>query len=128
VVEEAVWDRSGESLHFRPEGPGTRVSETSSGGLAVCTRAIDDLVKERNIPRVDFIKMDVEGAELRALRGAEGTIRKHRPKLAISVYHQPEDIYSIPRFLSELGVGYSFYLDHFTTHGEETVLFARSAN
>ena len=72
--------------------------------------------------------MDVEGAELRALRGAEMTIREHRPKLAISVYHQPEDIYSIPRFLAELGVGYTFYLDHFTTHGEETVLFARSAN
>ena len=128
LVEEAVWDRSGETLNFQPEGPGTRVSETSSGGLAVRTRAIDDLVRERGIEHVDFIKMDVEGAELKALRGAEMTIRTHRPKLAISVYHKAEDIHSIPRFLAGLGVGYTFYLDHFTTHGEETVLFARSAN
>ena len=76
------------------------------------------------LPRVDFIKMDVEGAELMALRGGEAALRRHRPRLAISRYHRPEDFFSIPIWLDSLGLGYRFYLDHYTIHHEETVLYA----
>jgi hypothetical protein len=60
---------------------------------------------------------------LAALRGAEASIRKHRPKLAISVYHRLEDMETIPRYLAGLDLGYRFYLDHHTIYGNETVLF-----
>ena len=73
---------------------------------------------------VDFIKMDIEGAESEALEGAKQTIRAFHPKLAISVYHKLDDFWTIPKYIDQLGMGYRFYLRHFTIHREETVLFA----
>jgi len=70
--------------------------------------------------------MDIEGAELDALRGAEQTLRAFKPRLAISLYHNKTDLTEIPEYLNALDLGYEFYLDHFTIHNEETVLFARA--
>ena len=92
------------------------------GGFS--TRTIDSLVAEGVVPRIDFIKMDVEGSELPALVGAEAALRQWRPKLAISLYHRPEDFFTIPLWLDSLGIGYRFFLDHYSIHHEETVLFA----
>lgn len=61
-----------------------------------------------------------------ALRGAERTIRSDRPRLAICVYHSLQDFVRIPKWIASLGLGYRFYLDHFTIHAEETILFARA--
>ena len=80
--------------------------------------------KEKKISKVDFIKMDIEGAEINALNGARKTIQKFRPKLAIAVYHSIKEHYTIPQLIKEIEPGYRLYLDHFTIHEEETVLFA----
>jgi hypothetical protein len=90
----------------------------------VSTVSIDDFVARENLPQVNFIKMDIEGAELPALQGAEETLRNFKPRLAISLYHRDTDLVDIPRYLNGLGLGYEFFLDHFTIHREETVLFA----
>jgi FkbM family methyltransferase len=124
VVQKALWSRSGESLVFSDSGPGSQ--HASNGlGVGVETQTLDDFVAANSIARVDFVKMDIEGSEPDALRGAEQTIRKHRPQLAISVYHDLKHFASIPSWLAGLNLGYHFYLDHFTIHEEETVLFAR---
>jgi FkbM family methyltransferase len=91
---------------------------------AMPTTTIDEAAARSNAPHIDFIKMDVEGSELSALRGAESTIRSWRPKLAISLYHRPEDFFSIPAWIDSLGIGYRLFLDHYSIHHEETVLFA----
>ena len=57
---------------------------------------IDKLAAELNLPRVDFIKMDIEGAEVPALRGAQDTIKRFKPRLAIATEHKPDDEYTIP--------------------------------
>jgi FkbM family methyltransferase len=57
---------------------------------------IDKIAAELNLPRVDFIKMDVEGAEVPALRGARDTIKRFKPRLAIATEHKPDDQYTIP--------------------------------
>jgi hypothetical protein len=88
------------------------------------TTTIDDTVRELGLPRVDFIKMDIEGAELNALKGAEHSIREFYPKLAISLYHSIEDFSTIPRYLTSLGLNYKYYLEHHTIYENETVLFA----
>jgi FkbM family methyltransferase len=85
---------------------------------------IDEVVFRDSIPRIDFIKMDIEGSELGALRGAEATIRRDRPKLGISLYHRPEDFFTIPSWIDSLDLGYRFFLEHYSIHHEETVLFA----
>jgi FkbM family methyltransferase len=100
--------------------PGARLLATT-----VPTTTIDEVVSGNNLPWVDFIKMDIEGSELSALRGAESTLRRSRPKLAISLYHRPEDFFAIPLWINQLGCGYRFYLDHYSIHHEETVLYAK---
>jgi FkbM family methyltransferase len=99
--------------------PGARILSS-----AMPTTTIDEAVAKTNAPRVDFIKMDIEGSELGALRGAESTIRRWRPKLAISLYHRSEDFFSIPSWIDSLGIGYRLFLDHYSIHHEETVLYA----
>lgn len=73
---------------------------------------------------VSFIKMDIEGAEYEALRGAAKIITEQKPRLAISIYHKREDIFLIPRLLLELREDYRFYLRHYSLITNETVLYA----
>jgi FkbM family methyltransferase len=121
-IESALWDRAGEQVPFRKQGLGT-VIEPSGEGRAK-TDTIDDLIERGVVGRVDFIKFDIEGAELNALRGAESALRRFRPRLAIAAYHRADDLATIPEYLSSLDVGYRFRLGHPTMHSEETVLFA----
>ena len=86
--------------------------------------SIDDFVEGQGAKKIDFIKMDVEGFELNALRGAARTMEKHRPKLAISLYHKPQDFFEIPIYLKDVFPFYRLYLEHYTIFGEETVLYA----
>jgi FkbM family methyltransferase len=127
VFENPLWSSAGRVLYFVDWGPGSRVSADPArfpGAPQCATVTIDDAAQARDLARVDFIKMDIEGAELEALKGAERTLRAHRPKLAISLYHQLSDFVNIPRYLESLGLGYAYYLDHHTIYLNETVLFA----
>lgn len=128
LYENPVYSTSGQELFVVGNGPGTRVLPTSSDPKAskVRTLKIDDLVASGDFPRIDFIKMDIEGAELEALKGSESVLRQFKPKLAITVYHHFKDFWTIPQYLDSLGLGYRFYLRHFTIHAEETVLFAKA--
>lgn len=85
-----------------------------------CTCLDEELTKG-----VTLIKMDIEGAELRALKGAKDVIMKNRPKLAICVYHRKEHIIEIYQWIKSLNLGYKFYLRHPWRHSMlDTVLFA----
>lgn len=124
VVQKALWSRSGERFIFEDNGAGSHCS-SDGRGVDVETQTIDDLVSANSLDRVDFIKMDIEGSEPEALMGAERTIRRDRPQLAISLYHDLRHFASIPNWIAGLKLGYRFYLEHFTIHQEETILFAR---
>lgn len=100
-----------------------RVDPGFMDGDVMAVRRLDDLVADGAIPRVDFIKMDIEGSELPALRGAETTLRTFRPKLAISIYHRWDDYFAIPDFIANLGLGYRFFLQNYTIGEGETVLY-----
>jgi FkbM family methyltransferase len=128
IVENPAWSSPGLSVYVEDKGPGSSVQfEPVDGATVVNTQTIDNLVDENLLTKVDFIKMDIEGAELPALRGAEKTIRKYRPKLAISLYHSMHDFCMVPQWIDSLKLGYVFYVRHFTIHSEETVLFAISS-
>lgn len=98
---------------------GSSSSVSSSGEMKIEVEAIDRL----DIPAT-FIKMDVEGAEYEALAGAAETIRKHRPNLAIALYHKPEDLLQIPIYIKSLCPDYRFYLRIHGYYSEELVLYA----
>lgn len=74
-------------------------SELSTGKkLLVQQTSIDEYVQTNEIPHVDFIKMDIEGMEPEALRGARQTLKKHKPRLAICTYHHPDH----PKLLEDI--------------------------
>jgi FkbM family methyltransferase len=93
------------------------------GNLTIPLRSIDFLVNTKEISTVNFIKLDVEGAELESIRGARESILRFKPKLAISLYHNPNDIFELIIYIKEKFPFYSLYLDHYTIHAEETVLY-----
>jgi FkbM family methyltransferase len=70
-----------------------------------------------------FIKMDVEGSELAALKGARQTIRAHKPKLAISAYHRASDLLALSDYLLALRPDYRVGLRHHTAYRWDTCLY-----
>lgn len=129
IIRNPVWSHSDEVVSIDANGPATQVSVSPNNenqNVIKCkTVAIDDLVKDGTIQRIDFIKMDIEGAELNALKGTSQSIIQFKPRMAITVYHSLNDFWEIPMLIDRLKLGYEFYLRHFTIHSEETVLFAR---
>ncbi len=87
------------------------------------TDTIDALVASAAIERLDFLKVDVEGADLGVLEGASATIAAQRPRLAIAAYHRADDLVRIPDFIASLGVEYRWYLQCSTMTDIDTVAF-----
>ena len=126
LVSSPVSNKSGDNIYYKDNGPGSQVKSepfVGSSGIAT-TISIDDFVEQKQLTKVDFIKMDIEGAEPFALNGAIKTIKKFKPKLAIAIYHSMSDFVEIPKWIVDLNLGYKLYLDHYTIHSEETVIFA----
>lgn len=116
----AVYSRDAvEPFTYSDTSFGSRILK--SGKARVQCVTIDHVIPGFNPA---FISMDIEGAELEALKGAEGTIRGSRPDLGICVYHAPNHLWEIPLYLHGLGLGYRFYLRNYTSFVSETVLYA----
>jgi FkbM family methyltransferase len=113
----AVSDVSGQML-FDAEA-GSASSFHSAGGARVTVSTIDDLIEEP----VTFIKMDLEGWELRALHGSVRHLRDDRPKLAIAVYHAANDFLDIARIARAIHPDYRIFLRHYTQGWSETVMY-----
>lgn len=106
----------------------TSLGGSEGDGARIVTITLDDYVREHRLERVDLIKMDIEGSEILALRGAIHTIRHFRPRLALCLYHKWDDVITIPAFLVETGVDYRFNFKWVQlTHGWEAVILATPA-
>jgi len=80
--------------------------KNARNGPRVPLTTIDKLVAELNLPRVDFIKMDIEGAEVPALEGARETLKRWHPRMALAAYHKPDDPVTIPAMARAAFPGY----------------------
>lgn len=76
---------------------------------------LDIYVRQKKIPRVDFIKFDVEGAEIDVLKGAATTIARWKPIMAISAYHKPDDFWVLMNMVKEIRPDYEFALRHYVS-------------
>lgn len=118
-VPVGAWDKK-ESLLFSLENECGEVKST--GETSIDVDKVDNIIDKND--KVTFIKMDIEGAELVALHGAEEIIRKDRPKLAICVYHKREDLITIPQYIKSIVPEYKFYLRAHFLYASEVVLYA----
>ncbi len=110
------------TLQFNAEaGKGSSISADAANTVSVPVRAIDDVPECKD---ATFIKMDVEGSELDALKGARQTILRNKPKLAICLYHKTKDYIEIPNWIHTLVPEYKLYVRHHSFSINETVLYA----
>lgn len=100
-------------------GAGSASRIADDGALKIEVDRLDDVVRDRP----SFIKLDLEGAEMHALRGMQRHIRESAPKLAIAVYHLPGDFWRIPDYILSLREDYALYLRHYTESWTETVAY-----
>ena len=101
----------------------SRLDLDGHSGRNVKTRSLTDLY-ECGVPKPDFIKMDIEGAELSALKGAERIIKKFKPAMAVSVYHNVDHILDCFELIRGYDNNYHYYMRHYTEGYAETVLYA----
>jgi FkbM family methyltransferase len=107
-------------LSFNSDGgEGGTISE--HGNQHIATGALDELIHHHDI---NFIKLDVEGAEIPALRGGADLIGRCRPVLALSLYHRPEDIWEIPELVNQLCKNYRFYIRQHYFNSFDSVFYA----
>ena len=111
VVEPVgVWSSAGEmqlSLDVSNSGMGSVLPERpGQESVAVRVVTIDRLAEDLKLPRVDYIKMDIEGAEREALAGASDVLRRNRPRLMLDMYHRPDDTEVLPRVIRQANPGY----------------------
>lgn len=108
LVEAAVWDRPG-TLSFAADGPGTmgHVDEDGTGrDVTVRATTFDEAVEGLGLSRVDFVKMDIEGAERHALEGGRLMLERFQPRMVVCIYHRADDRTVIPRLVLDANPGY----------------------
>jgi FkbM family methyltransferase len=109
-----------EQLGFHHTGKaGARLAENSTQLVDVVS--LDQFFKNE---KITFIKMDIEGAEKEALEGAKKLIISYKPKLAICVYHKPDDLWEIPLYIKSLVPEYKLYIRHYSLTSTSTVCYA----
>ncbi len=119
IVNKGLWSDA-RTLSFAENDGSSCLYD--KGAEVVEVVSLDQYMQGRE--KVSFIKMDIEGAEMEALKGAKKTIIEDSPNLAICIYHKDEDILEIPNYILELNPNYTLYIRHYSCYVWETVLYA----
>lgn len=104
LIPKGVWDKDDFlTLRVDPKNSAADSFVIQRQGAVDLERVplttIDKIVAELKLPRVDYIKLDIEGAEPRALTGAKETLAKYKPRISIAAYHQPDHPKLIPQII-----------------------------
>jgi FkbM family methyltransferase len=119
LVPRATWSTSDLISFCGFQGESSRVDNSLDSKIQAI--AIDDYFDKIAF---DFLKIDVEGSDLQTLKGALKSIKKYRPRIAVGIYHCPEDLEVIPTYLYNNLEKYEFYLRQHGHNGIDTVLYA----
>lgn len=119
VFNVGLYDRTDVLSFTQFDNGSSHINQKGSTKINVVP--LDKILSDETIT---FIKMDIEGAELKAIHGASNIIKKYKPKLAISVYHSPNHMIDIPLYLKALIPDYKLYIRHYSIYPQETILYA----
>ena len=120
IFNYAVWDKK-ERLPFLNQDYMAASKFDPKGEEVVQGMDLDSALADK---KVTFLKMDIEGSELRALQGAKRIIRLQKPRLAICIYHKSWDFVDLARQILNIVPDYRFYIRHYASDACETVLYA----
>lgn len=120
LYQLGVWSKHTE-LYFDAKGTNSSHISKKKGKYRIETAALDETVYNK---KPTFIKMDIEGAEQEALKGCKKIIQDYKPKLAICIYHKPEDLFEIPIMIKEMNPEYKLYVRQYADAWYDTVLYA----
>ncbi|MHC1724168.1 MAG: FkbM family methyltransferase [Aminipila sp.] len=120
IIEKGLWSNETQLCFSGSLESSSKLDD--SGNNVVEVTSLDTYFNDKIPPT--FIKMDIEGAELEALKGSRNLIIENKPKLAICAYHKPEDLYTLPELIKTYCDDYKFFLRHYTDSIYETVLYA----
>lgn len=121
LYHKGISDKDAE-VRLSGTGAGAKVQDDGAEGAAISVVRLDGLAECQD---ATWIKMDIEGAELPALKGAEEIIRRNRPKLTICIYHSDEDMIRIAEYIHDIVPEYKLYVRHHSPVALfETVLYA----
>lgn len=115
-IQKGLWDKE-ETLRFHVNGSVSCICENGESKIQVTS--LDKAIKEK----ITTIKMDIEGSELKALQGAKEHIKHDKPKIAISVYHKPQDFYEVFDFIKSIHPNYKVFFRHYNEGWGESVLY-----
>ena len=119
VIPFGMWKEKDE-LGFE-QGESATAKICANAAWKVKVDSVDNLCAGE---KVTFIKMDIEGSEKDALKGAISVIKRDKPRLAICIYHHPEDLYEIPFWIKSVVPEYKLYIRHHSDTASETVVYA----
>lgn len=122
LLNLGLWQNKDELLFQGNNWSQSRISKYGSKRINVV--AIDDFFEEYPDDIPTFIKLDIEGAEMQALRGASKIIKQYKPKLAIAIYHKTNDIFEIPELILQLNSSYKLYIRQYSKSNGEMICYA----
>ena len=111
------------TFSFFSNDEGGHISD--SGDTTICTCSLDNFLGGK---KIDFLKLDIEGNEARAIEGAKKTIQNNLPVLSMSAYHKPEDLWDLIKRVKAISDGYNFYLRQHYYNSFDVVLYAIPSN
>lgn len=121
VYQAGLYDRNA-GVGFRTCGSQiSRLTEQVESAGSVSTACLDDILSNE---KVSFIKFDLEGADIPAILGAEKTIKKNKPKLALSIYHNIEDLWEIALMIKSFVPEYKLFVRHHSAYFWDKILYA----
>ena len=124
LIKAGVWNEESDLELQIHDHISSRATLFTMDGIArsitVPVKPLDDIVDELQLDRVDFIKMDIEGAERQALEGARRTIQRFRPRMAICTYHMHDDPVAVPEVTLKIQSDYRVHAKELDVNWEDT--------
>ncbi len=125
-VNIGIWSKEDELIfNLDDSDSGSHSLNLNRGNKQIIqVNSLDNFFQKSELDNINFIKLDIEGSEIQALLGAKNIISKFKPKLAISIYHKPEDLWEIPLLIKSINPSYKLYMGHHSFSFFETVVYA----
>lgn len=120
VYPYGVWNEN-KTLYFEARGDAASHVMDKESDNKIQVVMLDDYIYDE---KPTFIKMDIEGSEMEALIGARKVIQTYKPKLAVCLYHKPQDLFEIPTYIKSLNKDYRLYIRQYANSRYETVCYA----